>query len=115
MYTWSQWIPLAPDYEVPELRTDVRTVCESHDLENYNSYMSSNWDVLDFFVVIVGLVGVLNENVAVFRALRALRPLRLATRVKQIKVVMGAIVRSLPGMLTTVIFCFMFWFILAIL
>ena len=83
MYTWCQvckdlfysgceWVPLASDYEVPELRTDVRTVCESHDLdhENYNSYMSSNWDVLDFFVVVVGLVGVLNDNVAVFRALR---------------------------------------------
>lgn len=98
-------------------RPDVIRVCRSYNLSsnNYNSYMSSNWDRLDCFVVLCGLVSLFLDEISVFRVFRAIRPLRVAARSPQIKVVIGAIVKSIPGVLNAIFFIALFWFIIAII
>ena len=51
---WFQW-----KYGKELRRPDVVAVCKSYSLtnKNYNSYMSSNWDRMDCFVVIISVVG----------------------------------------------------------
>ena len=76
-----------------------------------------SWDRLDCFVVVVGLISTLSkaDSVGPFRALRAIRPLRIAVRIDQVKVVVSAVMRAMPGMINTTVFCLVFWFILAII
>jgi len=77
--------------------------------------MASNWDRLDFLVVVVGVLSLIDDSLTAFRALRAIRPLRIAIRIQQVKVVLSAIIRALPGMMSAVIFCTLFWLIIAVL
>jgi len=113
-YEWEAW-PLGED--LPDERHDVVTVCKSNDCNNVNtnSYMSSNWDRLDAFVVFASVVCIIWPSFPAFRALRAIRPLRIAIAIKQVKIVMTALVKAIPGVLTVLGFCFMFWFVLAVL
>ena len=70
-------------------RMDVRTICESVNCDgiNHNSYFSSNWNKLDFTVVAFSVFGLAFESLAIFRVLRAIRPLRVAIRsIKSIKI-----------------------------
>merc|ERR1740124_1773201 len=96
---------------------DVITVCQSFSLtnDNYNAYLSSNWDILDGLAVLFGLLGILFENVPSFRALRAIRPLRIAVRIEQCKTIISALVRAVPGMVNTLIFSMLFWVIISIM
>jgi len=82
---------------------------------SHNAYMSSNWNRLDGFVVLVSVLGAFFPNLTMFRAFRAIRPLRIAVRIDQVKVVLGALVRAVPAMLNVMVFCFSFWFVLGIL
>ena len=74
-----------------------------------------SWDRLDFLVVVVGVISLIDSSLTAFRALRAIRPLRIAIRVQQVKVVLSAIIRAFPGMMSAVMFCTLFWIILAVL
>merc|ERR1712045_73967 len=96
---------------------DLDKVCRSWDMSNrsHNAYMSSNWNRLDGFVVVVSVLGAFFPNFTMFRAFRAIRPLRIAVRIDQVKVVLGALVRAVPAMLNVMVFCFSFWFVLGIL
>jgi len=82
---------------------------------NHNAYIASNWNCLDGFVVVVSIIGLLFPTVGVFRSLRAIRPLRIAVRVEQIKVVVASIMRAIPAMLNVILFCFLFWLVVGIL
>ena len=59
--------------------------------------------------------GVGFDNVSFLRALRAFRPFRIMVRFKKIKVVLGALLRAIPGLFNTFLFCILFWFVLSIL
>lgn len=111
-YQWKEW-----KFMDPQRRQDVVTVGKSISLtnENHNAYMASNWDRLDFLVVVVGVISLIDSSLTAFRALRAIRPLRIAIRVQQVKVVLSAIIRAFPGMMSAVMFCTLFWIILAVL
>ena len=50
------------------------------------SYFKSKWNCLDGFVVTVSLIALAFPQAAVFRAFRALRPLRVIVRSKKIRV-----------------------------
>lgn len=111
-----------------EFREDVRDNGEPQDEEmeqiihswnmtarNHNAYIASNWNCLDGFVVVVSIIGLLFPEAGVFRSLRAIRPLRIAVRVEQIKVVVASIMRAIPAMLNVILFCFLFWLVVGIL
>ncbi|EGD78396.1 voltage-dependent L type calcium channel alpha 1 [Salpingoeca rosetta] len=69
------------------------------------SYLRNKWNILDFIIVAVGLIGVVVEqsgssvaDVKALRALRVLRPLRLITSVQSLQIVLNSILLSIPAL-----------------
>merc|ERR1719461_2242227 len=108
---WHRWRRTGPQPQ------DIDRICRAHDMSSrlHNSYLSSKWNQLDGFVVLVSVLGVIFPDQKMLRALRAIRPLRIAVRIQQIKVILSALVRAVPSMMHVIIFCFSFWLVLAIL
>jgi len=108
---WHRW------RRSPTMDAEIDRICRAHDMSNrmHNSYLSSKWNQLDAFVVFISVLGVIFPEQKMLRALRAIRPLRIAVRIKQIKVILSALVRAVPSMMHVIIFCFSFWLVLAIL
>lgn len=79
------------------------------------SYMQDPWNILDFVVVVGSVLGLGFPNVTIIRVLRAFRPLRIAVRFEEVRVVIYAIMAALPALINTAIFCFLFWLVLSIL
>ena len=50
------------------------------------SYFRSKWNCLDAFVVVVSLIALAAPQASIFRAFRAMRPLRVIVRSKKIRV-----------------------------
>ncbi|ETO07379.1 hypothetical protein RFI_30014, partial [Reticulomyxa filosa] len=80
-----------------------------------NAYLKSWWNRLDMLVVIVSVFGLIFPRVTFLRGLRAIRPIRVAIRVKQVKVVVKALIHSLGNVINGVIFTFVVLFIFAII
>ena len=89
------------------------------------AYLRNAWNVLDFFIVVVGLVlwrlsssGSGNDSVESLRALRtfrALRPIRMASRAEGMKIVVNALFQSIPPLGNVVLVCLLFFLIFSIL
>ena len=89
------------------------------------SYLRDAWNILDFSIVVVGLIAFtveLNsrgkENLTAARALRtfrALRPLRMASRAPGMKVVVNALFSAIPGIANVSFVCLLFYLIFGIL
>ena len=91
-----------------------------------NPYIKNTWNKLDFFVVMSSLVEVImpilnggdgNESLKslkALRALRALRPLRMVSKNEGMKLVVGALMTSIPSMTNVLIVCMLLLLILAI-
>ena len=61
------------------------------------------------------MLGIIFDNLTMFRALRAIRPLRIAIRIQQVKIVLTALIKAIPGVISTIAFCLLFWFVFAVL
>ena len=89
------------------------------------AYLRSAWNVLDFIIVIVGLIafgieysdGSSRDLMAVraLRTFRALRPLRMASRAQGMKVVVNALFSAVPGITNVAFVCLLFYVIFGIL
>ena len=91
------------------------------------SYLRNPWNVLDFFIVIIGLVLQLSgamgsssqaesvESLRALRTFRALRPIRMASRAEGMKVVVNALFQSIPPLGNVVLVCMLFFLIFSIL
>nr|XP_026689963.1 voltage-dependent L-type calcium channel subunit alpha-1D isoform X2 [Ciona intestinalis] len=72
-----------------------------------NAYLRNGWNILDFIIVIVGLISIVFEmadvgstdKVRALRAFRVLRPLRLVSGVPSLQVVLNAIIRAMLPLL----------------
>ena len=65
---------------------------------NKGSYLRNGWNILDFVIVIVGLISIHSdggqvESLRALRTLRALRPIRMASRAEGMKVVVKRFIR----------------------
>ena len=91
-----------------------------------NSYLRDPWNKIDFFLVVISLVDVVFslvvENDAkilsllrVFRIMRTLRPLRAINSAPGLKLVVNSLLSSLRPIGNTVLICFTFYTIFAIL
>jgi len=86
-----------------------------------SSYLRNMWNVLDFFIVLIGIVGWVGMgggDLSALRALRtfrALRPIRVASRAEGMKVVVNALFQAIPGIANVVLVCFLFYLIFGIL
>merc|ERR1719193_1799998 len=110
-HSWHKWRNLT------NVDPELDKICRSYDMSNrcHNSYLSSKWNQLDAFVVLVSILGVLMPSNRMLRGVRGIRPLRIAVRIQAIKVILSALVRAVPAMLQVLIFCSSFWLVLAIL
>uniref|UniRef100_H2YSX6 Voltage-dependent L-type calcium channel subunit alpha n=1 Tax=Ciona savignyi TaxID=51511 RepID=H2YSX6_CIOSA len=69
-----------------------------------NAYLRNGWNILDFIIVIVGIVFEMadvgsTDKVRALRAFRVLRPLRLVSGVPSLQVVLNAIIRAMLPLL----------------
>ncbi|XP_065072313.1 voltage-dependent L-type calcium channel subunit alpha-1D-like [Rhopilema esculentum] len=75
-----------------------------------DSYLRSGWNILDFVVVVVGLVQVSSlsndsdtkrnsESIRALRAIRVLRPLKLVSGIPSLQVVMKSLIRAMVPLL----------------
>ena len=90
------------------------------------AYLRSTWNCLDFFVVMSSLAEIIApllmggngveslKSLKALRALRALRPLRMVSKNEGMKLVVGALMTSIPSMTHVLIVCMLLLLILAI-
>jgi len=81
-----------------------------------SAYLKNGWNVLDFVIVIVSVMGIILKGVVdlaflkSLRAMRGLRPLRMVSRFPGMKMVVNAIFIALPAcvnVLMVVMMCFL--------
>jgi len=91
----------------------------------WSGYFKNGWNLLDFMLVVVGIVGLAltassgsvasaTDSVRTLRSLRALRPLRAIRRWESMKVVVDALLSSIPAIFNVIIFTFLVFLIFAI-
>jgi hypothetical protein len=87
------------------------------------SYLKDEWNRLDFIIVLFSIITWILTNfnnidlsfAKGFRALRALRPLRMVSKHEGIKTVVNAILFALPSLLNVMVIILMVLLIFAIL
>ena len=89
-------------------------------MEDPDSYLRDPWNCMDGSIVVIGLVGKIlsganMEWVRALRTMRVLRPLRVISRVPELKVVVNALLNSVPGMGNVFLVSMLFWVIFGIL
>ena len=84
---------------------------------NPNTYLRRDgWTTLDFCIVVTSLLSfAFGRHLGVFRALRALRPLRFLNKSKGMKVVVSSLLRSIPVMANVLVITFSLWGVWAIM
>lgn len=84
---------------------------------NPGAYLRDNWNILDFILVILGIVGIFLHTISAFkgfRALRALRPLRLVRRIESLRVATLSLLKVVQPASNVAAFCVLFFYISAI-
>ncbi|XP_051785438.1 sodium channel protein type 3 subunit alpha-like [Erpetoichthys calabaricus] len=82
-------------------------------------YFTNVWTLLDFLLV-NGWLSLLSSNIKAFsslrslRTLRALRPLRAISRWEGMRLVVNALIRSIPSISNVMLVCLVFWLIFGI-
>jgi len=90
-------------------------------LKDSKAYLRNAWNCLDFFVVIVSILNLSTgsnsslKSLKALRALRTLKPLRLISRNDGLKVVVLALMNSIPPLANVLVVCGFGVFIFAIL
>ena len=81
-----------------------------------NTYLTDAWNILDFFVVSTGLLGMVmgGGNVSVLRTIRILRPLRTINSIPEMKVLTLSILASIPMLVDIFVLIIMFILIFAL-
>ena len=83
--------------------------------KNPNAYFRDSWNTLDAFVVLVSVVALFLPDVAVAKAFRALRPIRIVVRSESIRVIISSVYKALPAIGNVLLFCLLCWLIFGIL
>ena len=89
-----------------------------------NSYLRSKANILDFIIVVSSIFSMstyvqevtkINFGVLkVFRIARIMRPLRIVSRSEQLKITLSSLIKSIPQIINTIIFCVLFYFLFGI-
>ncbi|EGR31257.1 hypothetical protein IMG5_114650 [Ichthyophthirius multifiliis] len=71
-----------------------------------NAYLRDVWNILDFIVVLSGIVSFIpgTFNVSAIRTIRILRPLRSINSIKGMKILVASLIESLPALGNVVLF-----------
>ena len=84
------------------------------------AYIRDPWNCMDGFIVAISIFAKAMDSgnmewVRALRTMRVLRPLRVISRVPELKVVVNALFRSLPGLGNVFLVSLLFWLIFGIL
>ena len=82
------------------------------------SYLRDSWNILDFIIVVSGYVGYIlggaGVDLGVLRSFRVLRPLRTISGIEGLRIIVSALVSSLPLLRDTILVLLFFFIIFAI-
>ncbi len=78
------------------------------------SFFKDPWSLFDFFIVAISLVPT-NDGLSILRALRVLRLFRLLTIVPQMRVIIAALIKVIPGIGSISMVVLLFFYIFSIM
>ena len=90
----------------------------------HKTYLKDEWNILDFIIVIFSILTWILESIADgtnisfikgFRALRALRPLRVVSKNEGIKTVVNSLILSIPALMNVLLIVLLFLLVFGIL
>ncbi len=87
------------------------------------TYLRDPWNILDFFIVVVSIFNWILESMSDinisflrgFRALRALRPLRMVSKNEGMKIVVNSLLTSIPSLINVLLVSLLFFLVFGIL
>lgn len=86
-----------------------------------NAYLKDSWNVLDFTIVMSGYLELIlgdsaggASNLSVLRSFRVLRPLRTISGIEGLRIIVTALIASLPLLRDTILILCFFFLIFAI-
>lgn len=88
------------------------------------SYLRNSWNILDCGIVITSLIMIIAESsgggkglksLRSLRGLRTFRPLRMISRRPGLKLVVNALIESIPAVANVLVVCMLFFFIFSIM
>ncbi len=78
------------------------------------NFFKDPWSLFDFFVVSISLIPA-GDNLAILRTLRVLRLFRLLTVVPQMRTIVLALLKAIPGIISISMMLILFFYIFAIM
>lgn len=82
------------------------------------AYLKDPWNWLDFFVVVISILGLFklgNKGLRALRTFRILRPLKTINAVPRIRAQINVLILSIPGLVNTLLFLTFIFLIFSIL
>lgn len=77
-------------------------------------YFRDGWNVFDFVIIVFSLVPMTGEVATIARVARVLRVLRLVSILPELRMLVSALIRSLPGMLHVMLLVFIVFYVYAV-
>jgi hypothetical protein len=91
-------------------------------LNGPTSYLCGGWNRLDFVIVMIALaeqsqidMGGMGSALRTVRTIRVLRPIRMVSRKKELKLVVDALLTSIPQVVNVLIVCLLFFLIFSVI
>jgi len=82
-----------------------------------HAYLRDSWNILDFVIVMSGFASMIfsgGANLSVLRSFRVLRPLRTISGIEGLRIIVSALVSSMPLLRDTILVLLFFFIIFAI-
>ncbi|KOU02505.1 ion transporter [Streptomyces ardesiacus] len=96
---WQHWLRLAEHVCLVAFTLEIVLRLAAH-ADRPGAFFRDPWNLFDLAVVLCAFLPVVRENTTVLRLLRLARVLRTARFLPQLRIVLMAVVRSLPGTLS---------------
>ncbi|WP_427919123.1 ion transporter [Streptomyces sp. cg40] len=96
---WHHWLRLAEHACLAAFTVEILLRLAAH-VDRPRDFAKDPWNLFDLAVVLCAFLPVVRENTTVLRLLRLARVLRTARFLPQLRVVLVAVARSLPGTLS---------------
>ncbi|MEU1517603.1 ion transporter [Streptomyces sp. NPDC005811] len=96
---WHRWLRLAEHACLVVFTAEILVRIGAH-ADRPRGFLKDPWNLFDLVVVLCAFLPVVRENTTVLRLLRLARVLRTARFLPQLRVLLTAVARSLPGTLS---------------
>ena len=97
----------------------VKVVANGFLLNGPSSYLCNAWNRLDFIIVVTALLEMtpitMPPGLRAIRTIRVLRPIRMVARQKELRLVLDALLTSVPQVMNVMIVCVLFFLIFSVI